>query len=82
MPLQTLSSCRLQAVQRVDALTSMDAPVNTAVQQSLDEADFLGWVPGTVFEVSNVKQVTDLALQHSSQKAILMCKSRVRFSDV
>lgn len=74
----TNSACRIQAVQRVDALTSMDAPVKAAVQQSFDEADLVDWVPGTVFDVSSVKQVTDLVLQHSSQKVILMCKSRVR----
>lgn len=63
----------------MDALTSMDMPVSAAVQQSFDEADDDdGWLPGSVFEISTVKQVTDFAKQHSSQKVILMCKSKVR----
>jgi len=60
----------------------MDAPVNAAVQQSIDEGDNDGWVAGEVFEVTSVKQVSDLALTHSSRKVILMCKSKVWFAYV
>eukprot|EP00892_Ulva_mutabilis_P004256 jgi/Ulvmu1/2201/UM013_0047.1 len=67
---------RPRAIHNVDALRSMDAPVSTAVQNSFDEGDDIGWTPGEVFEISSVSQLQEMVKGHSTQKVILMCKSR------